>query len=78
MNVAVRELSTSFQKDAEVLLNGQVKLGLLTSEAKILVIVYAVSLLKNILVRTFKVSEPVMKTNLKRAFTALNQLIEAT
>jgi hypothetical protein len=51
---------------------------LLSNEAKLLVIVYAVSLLRNILIRTFKVSEPVMKTNLKRVFDSLNALIGET
>ena len=78
MSVAVRELTTSFQKDTEALLNGQLKLDLLSNEAKLLVIVYAVSLLRNILIRTFKVSEPVMKTNLRRVFDSLNALIGET
>lgn len=43
-----------------------------------MVIVYAVSLLRNILIRTFKVSEPVMKTNLRRVFDSLNALIGET
>jgi hypothetical protein len=51
---------------------------LLSNEAKLLVIVYAVSLLRNILIRTFKVSEPVMKTNLRRVFDSLNALIGET
>lgn len=78
MSVAVRELTTSFQKDTEALLNGQLKLDLISNEAKLLVIVYAVSLLRNILIRTFKVSEPVMKKNLRRVFDALNALIGET
>jgi len=78
MSVAVRELTTSFQKDTEALLNGQLKLDQLSNEAKLLVIVYAVSLLRNILIRTFKVSEPVMKTNLRQVFDALNDLIGET
>lgn len=78
MSVAVRELTTSFQKDTEALLKGQLKLDLLSNEAKLLVIVYAVSLLRNILIRTFKVSEPVMKTNLRRVFDSLNALIGET
>ena len=53
MLVAVKELTAAFEKDVQSVLKAPISLGSLEKEARVLIVVDAVNLLKNFLVQTF-------------------------
>lgn len=81
---AVRNLSLSFQHDVQALLHAPGDLKTLQLQQKTLIIVDAVNVLKNILVRTYLVGNTcqnrakITKPSLMRAYTSVNSLLKET
>jgi hypothetical protein len=77
---AVQELCDSFQKDVQTVLKSPIRLADLEQQAKVLIIVEAVNLLKNYLVQTFKIqgNAKVLQGYRMQLFMSLNQLIQET
>lgn len=51
--VAVKELSTAFSQDVNSVLKAPISLGQLEKEARVLIVVDAVGVLKNLLIQTY-------------------------
>lgn len=57
MDHAVIDLTSKFELDIDQVVTSQIKLRNLDDSAKVLIVVYATSLLKNLLVKTFQLKD---------------------
>ena len=76
LEAAVKQLAEAFQKDVEALLNLPTDLASMNKQARLLILVDAVSMLRNMLVRTFPVRRrKVVDERMRDLYASLDTLV---
>lgn len=76
--VAVKELAVAFGEDIRAVLKSNVSLSSLEKEARVLVVVDAVGVLKNLLIQTYNTDSVQIQVQLNRVYNSLDELLKET